>query len=53
MKTANKISSKRVVIIGEDEFNKSLVRIKNMSSGEEEVINSETELEKFLKDTAN
>jgi histidyl-tRNA synthetase len=53
MKTANKISSKRVVIIGEDEFNKSLVRIKNMSSGEEKVINSETELEKFLKDTAN
>lgn len=53
MKTANKMSSKKVVIIGEDEFSKSLVRIKDMSSGEEKIVNFPTELEKFLEDIAN
>ncbi|MEE2702041.1 MAG: histidine--tRNA ligase [Thermodesulfobacteriota bacterium] len=53
MKTANKMSSKKVVIIGEDEFSKSLVRIKDMSSGEEKIVNFPTELEKFLEDIAS
>ena len=53
MKTANKMSSKKVVIIGEDEFSKSLVRIKDMSSGEERIVNFPTELEKFLEDIAS
>ena len=39
MKTANKLSCRYVVIIGNEEFNNSLVRVKKMSTGEERVIN--------------
>lgn len=35
MKYANKIGAKNTVIIGEDELTKGVVRIKNMSTGEE------------------
>ena len=34
-------------------INKSLVRIKDMSSGEEKIVNFPTELEKFLEDIAS
>jgi histidyl-tRNA synthetase len=39
MKTANKLSCRYVVIIGNEEFNNSLVKVKKMSTGEERVIN--------------
>ena len=38
MKTANKLSCRYVAIIGNEEFNKSLVTLKSMSSGREKVV---------------
>ncbi len=45
LKYANKIDAAFAIIIGEDEINKSVIRIKNLSSGEQKIINEEHLLE--------
>lgn len=43
LKYANKLEFKNVLVIGEDELNNGIYRLKNMSSGEEQAI-TENEL---------
>tara|TARA_B100000029_G_scaffold515749_1_gene624468 strand:- start:94317 stop:95621 length:1305 start_codon:yes stop_codon:yes gene_type:complete len=43
MKSANKLSSRYVAIIGEEEHKNSTVRIKNMSTGDEKLVDLDSE----------